>query len=59
MKGVKIEIVKAAEDSDDGDVLIRLLDVFELPEAPEFRIDPLDDDARGLTISIMPVLICS
>ncbi len=47
MKGVKIEIVKAAEDSDDGDVLIRLLDVFELPEAPEFRIDPLDDDARG------------
>lgn len=47
MKGVKIEIVKATDGSDDGEVIIRLLDVFELPEKPEFRIDPLDDDARG------------
>lgn len=47
MKGMKIEIVKAAEDSDDGEAVIRLLDVFELPEKPVFRIDPLDDDARG------------
>lgn len=47
MKGVKIEIVKAAEGSDDGEVIIRLHDVFELPEKPVFRIDPLDDDTRG------------
>ncbi len=43
MKGVKIEIVKSAED---GEAIIRLLGVFELPEKPVFRIDPLDDDAR-------------
>jgi len=46
VKGAKIEIVKAAEGADDGEVIIRLLDVFELPEKPVFRIDPLDDDAR-------------
>lgn len=47
MKGVKIEIVKFAEGAGDGEIVIRLLDVFEVPEEPIFRIDPLDDDARG------------
>lgn len=45
MKGVKIEIEKAADDTEDGDAVIRLLDVFELPDKPVFRIDPLDDRA--------------
>lgn len=45
MKGEKIEIVKATDEGDEGEAIIRLLDVFELPGEPVFRIEPLDDDA--------------
>jgi hypothetical protein len=41
--GEKIEIVKDA--SSEGEAIIRLVDVFELPENAVFRIEPLDDDA--------------
>ncbi len=45
MKGEKIEILKVSGEGDDKEAVIRLLDVFELPEEPVFRIEPLDDGA--------------
>lgn len=38
----KIEIVKDADDIAKDEAVIRVVDVFDLPEEPEFRIDPLD-----------------
>lgn len=45
MKGAKIEIVRDESDFSEGDAILRLVDVFELPEKPIFRIGPLDEDA--------------
>ncbi len=43
MTGEKIEIVKDASSEDEA--IIRLVDVFELPEKAVFRIEALDDGA--------------
>ena len=45
MKGEKIEILRDTSGANEGDVIIRLVGLFELPGSPVFRIEPLDEDA--------------
>lgn len=42
MTVARIEIVKDAADLAEDEAAIRVIDVFDLPDEPEFRIEPID-----------------
>lgn len=43
MKGEKIEILRDPSAANQGDAIIRLVGLFELPDSPVFKIESLDE----------------